>query len=143
MKRWLVLLGVLWLAGCMQQTAVPTVAPLPVEEIDNLVLDATTGLPFNPEVIPQGSFIVEGPVNAVNVIPQDKPLFKVKLDNGVLYQINAQPLPQITMADGSEVAPHQFQPGMVIRAMVTQGAETGLGGEPVLTSTDLTVISLP
>jgi hypothetical protein len=77
------------------------------------------------------------------VIPQDKPLFKVKLDNGVLYQINAQPLPQITMADGSEVAPHQFQPGMVIRAMVTQGAETGLGGEPVLTSTDLTVISLP
>jgi len=111
-----------------------------VEPTASIVLDEETGLPFNPEIIPEGEFVVEGVINAVTVIPQDKPLFKIISETGIVYQINAQPISQIFMEDGTSLRAIDFKNGMVVRATVFQGEEGGLGGEPVLTSENLTIL---
>ncbi|MCP5097928.1 MAG: hypothetical protein GY943_20465 [Chloroflexi bacterium] len=140
MKRWIVFVFVLFgMVGC---TAVsPELVPV-AEPSASINLDEVTGLPLNPEVILEGEFIVEGSVVAVNVIPQDKPLFKIEAENGAVYQISPQPIPLIFMADGSDLTPLDFKIGNIVRATVFQGESEGLGGELVLSSTDLVVISL-
>lgn len=82
-------------------------------------IDAETGLLINPNPAPQeGEFIVIGPLSAVNVIPQDKPLFTVKIPGGASYTINSQPVPDIYAEDGSQMAPHLIRAGMQVRATV-------------------------
>lgn len=136
-KRFVILS--LWLlAGCAPAGGEATaVAPTSTWQIDD-----ATGLPLNPATLPDSQFIVEGMVTAVTVIPQNKPLFKVQIPSGHTYQINAQPLGQITMLDGSAIRAIDFKSGMVIRATATTSDAGGLGGEPVLSSQDLVVLSL-
>ena len=45
------------------------------------------------------------------------------------------------MADGTALRAIDIKNGMIVRATVFQGEEGGLGGEPVLTSDDLTILS--
>jgi hypothetical protein len=139
MKWWVGFLFLLSVVGC---TAVSP-AETPVDEPQSpFILDEETGLLLNPEQISEGEFIVEGELIAVNVIPQDKPLFKVKAENGTIYQISPQPISEIFMADGRSLRPLDHKIGNIVRATVFQGEAGGLGGEPVLTSTDLVVLSL-
>jgi len=127
-------LALLLLAGCgAEATAVP---PAPTPETDS-----ATGLPLNPVAIPAGEFIVEGEISAVNLIPQDAPLFKITTPNGAIFQINAQPVSDISMADGRPLHPIDIRNGMQVRATVFQGEAGGLGGEPVLSSRDLTIVA--
>lgn len=104
------------------------------------MIDETTGLELNPAVIPEGEFVVQGTITAVNLIPQDEPLIKVMTDQGQLYQIRSQPVPQITYEDGTAVRPVDIKNGLQIRATVQQSEAGGLGGEPVLSSTDLVIL---
>ena len=112
-------------------TAVPPVTP---------IYDKSTGLELNPVVIPEGEFVVEGTITAVNLIPQDAPLIKIATENGQNYQILAQPVPQIRYEDGTAVPPLEIKNGRLIRATVQQNETGGLGGEPVLASTNLTLL---
>ncbi len=107
------------------------------------MLDEVTGLELNPVVIPDGEFVVQGTITAVNLIPQDEPLIKVMTENGQLYQIRSQPVPQITYEDGTAIRPVDIKNGLQIRATVQQSESGGLGGEPVLASTNLVILLPP
>ncbi|MBK8903278.1 MAG: hypothetical protein IPM53_18995 [Anaerolineaceae bacterium] len=104
------------------------------------MIDEATGLELNPVVIPDGAFVVQGTITAVNLIPQDEPLIKVMAENGQLYQIRAQPVPQITYEDGTVARPVDIKNGLEVRATVQQSEAGGLGGEPVLASTNFTIL---
>ena len=104
------------------------------------IMDEETGLELNPVVIPDGEFVVEGTITAVTLIPQDEPLIKVMAENGQVYQIRSQPVPQITDADGTAVPPLEIKNGRQVRATVRQSDTGGLGGEPVLASANLTIL---
>lgn len=105
------------------------------------VIDEATGLELNPVEIPDGEFMVQGTITAANLIPQDEPLIKIMTENGQLYQIRCQPVPQITYEDGTAIRPVDIKNGLQVRATVQQGESGGLGGEPVLTSIDLVILS--
>jgi hypothetical protein len=49
-------------------------------------------------------------------------------------------VPQITYEDGTAVRPVDIKNGLQIRATVQQGEAGGLSGEPVLVSTNLTLL---
>lgn len=104
------------------------------------IIDEATGLELNPVVIPEGEFVVQGVITAVTLIPQDEPLIKIMTDNGQLYQIRSQPVPQITNEDGTALRPVDIKNGLQIQATVMQGEAGGLGGEPVLVSSNLTIL---
>jgi hypothetical protein len=130
------LLSLLLLAACTsggtagEPTAVPATP----------MIDEATGLELNPVVMPEGEFMVQGTITAVTLIPQDEPLIKIMTDNGQLYQIRSQPVPQITYEDGTVVPPLEIKNGQQIRATVVQGEAGGLGGDPVLVSSNLTIL---
>ena len=89
-KLSLLLLLIFLLASCAPGT------PSKIDEADEepsapVVIDEKTGLPINPETIPEGEFIVEGVINAVTVIPQDKPLFKIVTDSGIFIKSTHNP----------------------------------------------------
>lgn len=135
-----ILLLLLLLVGCRlggddvgEETAVP---------LESLTIDEDTGLPINPPDMIDGEFILEGEVIAVNLVPQDKPLFKLRMPDGNTFQISAQPVSDIKMVDGSELTSLELRNGIFVRATVVLGDDVGLGGEPVLTSKDLTVMTL-
>lgn len=104
------------------------------------MLDEATGLELNPIVIPEGEFVVQGTITAVNLIPQDEPLIKVMTESGQIYQIRTQPVPQITYDDGTVARPVDIKNGLAVRATVQQSDVGGLGGEPVLASTNFTIL---
>lgn len=104
------------------------------------MIDEATGLELNPVVIPDGEFMIQGTIAAVNLIPQDEPLIKVTTENGQLYQIRTQPVPQITYDDGTVARPVDIKNGLAVRATVQQSEVGGLGGEPVLASTNFTIL---
>ncbi len=141
MKNWIILLLTTFIFTSCAPTNTSSENEQTEQEVP-VVLDEETGLPLNPETIPDGEFVVEGVINAVTVVPQDKPLFKIMTNTGLFYQINAQPVSEIFMADGTALRAFEFKSGMVVRATVFQGEEGGLGGEPVLTSQNLTIISI-
>lgn len=114
-----------------EPTAVPAATP---------VIDEASGLELNPEVIPDGDFVVQGDITAVNLIPQDEPLIKIVTENGQNYQIRSQPVPQITYEDGSTIPALDIKIGLAVRATVQQAETGGLGGEPVLISSNLTIL---
>jgi hypothetical protein len=114
-----------------------SVAETPTAEAE---IDPETGLLINPNPAPQeGEFIVIGPLSAVNVIPQDKPLFTVKIPGGASYTINSQPIPDIYVEDGSQIRPHEFRAGMQVRATVRIDPER-VGGSSGFVTEDLTIL---
>lgn len=103
-------------------------------------MDQATGLEINPNPAPQtGEFIVEGPVTAVNAIPQDKPTFTIRVPGGISYTIHAQPLSEILTEDGTSLRPHEFRSGLIMRATVRFDA-TVQGGTPGFVSDDMVIL---
>ena len=84
------------------------------------VIDEATGLEVNPAVVPDGEFVVQGTITAVNLIPQDEPLIKIVTDSGQNYQIRSQSVPQITDEDGTAIPPLDIKNGLAVRATVQQ-----------------------
>lgn len=90
--------------------------------------DEATGLPLNPETIPEGDFVVEGTISSMNLTPQTSPEFVLSSPSGRTYRVRTQPLPAITYDDGETVGVANFVQGMQVRAVISQiegGAETG------------------
>lgn len=104
------------------------------------VIDEATGLPLNPVTVPKGQFVVLGTITDVTLIPQDAPLIKIVAENGETYQILAQPVGEIMDNEGTAVPALEIKKGTLVRATVEQNETGGLGGEPVLSSSDLTIL---
>ena len=95
---------------------------------EEYTLDEATGLPLNPETIPEGDFVVEGTVSSMNLTPQSSPEFVLTVPSGRTYRVRAQPLSDILYDDGEVVGIANFKQGMAVRAIISQitgGAETG------------------
>ena len=108
-------------------------------------LDEATGLPFNPPIdaVPDSEFIIEGEISAVTLIPQDKPLFKIvpsNVDGDLAFQVNAQPVADIFVEDGTQLKPHEIQAGLRARATLHRADAGGLGGQFVFSSDDLMLL---
>ncbi len=105
-------------------------------------IDEESGLPLNPPMnaLPEGEFMVEGEITAVTLIPQDKPLFKIATESGTTYQVNAQPVPDIYVEDGSQLAPYEIQSGLRARATLRPGERGGLAGDFAFDSDDLVLL---
>ena len=95
---------------------------------EEYTIDDATGLPLNPETIPEGDFVVEGTISSMNLTPQSSPEFVLKVESGRTYRVRAQALPDILFDDGEMVGVANFVQGMQVRATVSQvvgGPETG------------------
>lgn len=95
---------------------------------ETYTLDETTGLPLNPETIPEGDFVVEGTIASMNLTPQSAPEFVLRIPSGRTYRVRAQALPDILYEDGEAVGVANFVQGMTVRATISQvvgGPETG------------------
>lgn len=91
-------------------------------------IDEATGLPLNPDTIPEGDFVVEGTISSMNLTPQSAPEFVLRSPAGRTYRVRAQALPDILYDDGEAVGVANFVQGMQIRATISQevgGPETG------------------
>lgn len=91
-------------------------------------LDEATGLPLNPQTLPDGDFVIEGTISSMNLTPQSAPEFVIRIESGRTFRVRAQPLPDILYDDGEAVGVSRFAQGMTIRAVISQvagGTETG------------------
>ena len=91
-------------------------------------VDEQTGLPLNPDTIPEGDFVVEGTISSMNLTPQSAPEFVLRSPAGRTYRVRAQALPDILYDDGEMVGVANFVQGMQVRATISQevgGPETG------------------
>ncbi|GAB4268294.1 MAG: hypothetical protein Kow0080_11100 [Candidatus Promineifilaceae bacterium] len=135
MKRILLISLVLTfiLAGCGGEAEIVNTTPDAV--------DAATGLPLNPNTIPDGPFIVEGTIANMNLSPQSAPEFVVRIPSGKTYRIRSQALSDITYDDGESVTVDGFSQGLLVRATVEQQVGTvGTGDVPILFSSDLVIV---
>lgn len=97
-------------------------------EQEEYTLDEVTGLPLNPQTIPDGDFVIEGTISSMNLTPQSSPEFVLSTPSGRTYRVRAQPLPGILYDDGEIVGVSRFTQGMQVRAVISQiegGTETG------------------
>ncbi len=95
---------------------------------EEYTVDEATGLPLNPETIPEGDFVVEATIASMNLTPQSAPEFVLRIPSGRTYRVRAQALPDILYDDDEAVGVANFVQGMVVRATVSQvvgGPETG------------------
>jgi hypothetical protein len=95
---------------------------------EEYTIDEATGLPLNPQTLPEGDFVIEGTISSMNLTPQSAPEFVIRSDSGRTYRVRAQPLPDILYDDGETVGVSRFVQGMEIRAVISQiagGSETG------------------
>ncbi len=95
---------------------------------EEYTIDEATGLPLNPDTIPEGDFVLEGTASSMNLTPQTSPEFVITVPSGKTYRVRTQALSEIFYADGEAIGASDFQQGMKIRAVVSQiegGAETG------------------
>lgn len=103
--------------------------------------DPESGLPLNPETIPEGSFIVEGEITSLNLTPQTAPEFVVRAPSGRTFRIRPQGLVDITYEDGESVPIAAFAQGLPVRATVTEtDADQSSGNIGILVSDDLVVL---
>lgn len=132
MKRLLLLLSVLLLAACGSEPEVT----LPVE------IDEATGLPLNPDPIPQDTeFIVEGVIRSMNLTPQTSPEFVISAPSGKTFRIRSQGITEIFYADGEGVTVDQIAQGMAVRATVAyQEGSAGTGNAPIMATNDLMLL---
>ena len=145
LREWMILGLFGLLIGCAPggisgEEAEPSVDSEQSVSVATPQIDDETGLELNPAVIPAGEFVVIGEITSVNLIPQDAPLIKIATEDGQSYQILAQPVPQIMYEDGTAVPALDIKNGLQIRATVQQNDTGGLGGEPVFSSTNLTIL---
>lgn len=108
---------------------------------EEYTIDEATGLPLNPETIPEGDFVVEGTISSMNLTPQSSPEFVLSSPSGRTYRVRSQPLPDILYDDGEAVGVASFVQGMQVRAVISQiagGAETGNASQFV--TEDLVII---
>ncbi len=95
---------------------------------EEYTVDEETGLPLNPDTIPEGDFVVEGTIASMNLTPQSAPEFVLRSPEGRTYRVRAQALPDILYSDGEAVGVANFVQGMQVRATISQvvgGPETG------------------
>jgi len=95
---------------------------------EEYTIDEATGLPLNPETIPEGDFVVEATIASMNLTPQSTPEFVLRIPSGRTYRVRAQALPDILYNDGEAVGVANFVQGMAVRATISQvvgGPETG------------------
>lgn len=95
---------------------------------EEYTIDEATGLPLNPDTIPEGDFVVEGTIASMNLTPQSAPEFVLRSPAGRTYRVRAQALPDILYNDGEAVGVANFVQEMQVRATVSQvvgGPETG------------------
>jgi len=111
----------------------------PAEEF---VIDAETGLPLNPETPPTDTqFIVDGTISNMNLTPQTEPEFVIRVESGRTYRVRSQQLADITFEDGEQVGVMNFSQGMRVRATVeAEIGSAGTGNQPILRSSDLTIL---
>ncbi len=108
---------------------------------EEYTVDEATGLPLNPETIPEGDFVVDGTISSMNLTPQSSPEFVLRVESGRTYRVRAQALPGILYDDGEAVGVANFVQGMQVRATVSQivgGPETG--NTTQLVTEDLVII---
>lgn len=97
------------------------------------------GLPVNPDpIVPGEPFIVEGVVVNASMIPADAPQFLIEGDNGVRFRLDSQPADEIFTTSGGQLLPHQFGPGIRVRATALLPADATAAD--VATTGDLVVI---
>ena len=104
-------------------------------------IDEATGLPLNPETLPEDDFVIEGTISSMNLTPQSAPEFVIRIPSGRTFRVRAQPLPDISYDDGEAVGVAGFVQDMQVRAVISQvtgGAETGNTNQ--LVTEDLVVI---
>jgi hypothetical protein len=82
-------------------------------------VDPDTGLLINPDVAPEGPFIVDGEINSLNLTPQTSPEFVIRVDSGKTYRIRSQGLAETYFDDGEPVTPSLIRQGVRARATVT------------------------
>lgn len=80
-------------------------------------IDPDTGLEINPAVTAPGvDYIIRGTLSSYNLIPQESPEFLIDGPNGVRYRIRTQPVPEIFVTDGSQIALHEYTRGIPVQA---------------------------
>ena len=95
---------------------------------EEYTIDEATGLPLNPETIPEGDFVIEGTISNMNLTPQSAPEFVLRIPSGKTYRVRSQPLADIFYDDGEVIGASGFSQGMQVRATISQivgGPETG------------------
>lgn len=75
----------------------------------------------------------------MNAIPQDKPTFTIRIPGGASYTIHAQPITEIFVEDGSQLLPHEFRSGLLIKATV-QFESNVAGGTPGFVTDNLVIM---
>ncbi len=79
--------------------------------------DPDTGLEINPEQVVAGiEFIVRGEIVSMTLTPQDAPEFVILSPTGKRYRFRPQALSEIFFEDGSQLAVHQYQLGLMASA---------------------------
>ncbi len=119
MRKFLLIVFVFFLAACGSSGEATQ---------EEYTVDEATGLPLNPETIPEGDFVIEGTISSMNLTPQSSPEFVLRVESGRTYRVRAQPLPDILYDDGEVVGVANFTQGMQVRAVVSEivgGPETG------------------
>ena len=97
------------------------------------------GLPVNPDpIVPGQPFIVEGVVVNASMIPVETPQFLIEGDNGVRFRLDSQPADEIFTTAGGQLLPHQFGPGVRVRATALLPADATAAD--VAITADLVVI---
>jgi hypothetical protein len=138
----LLTIGLLFLVACggggtaasSTTAAAPTDPPV-------IETDPETGLAVNPIPVPaDGEFIVRGEISAATLIPQDRPYFTVKIP-GASYSFTAQPVREIFLDDGTQLAPHLIGPGLTVHATLKWGEEVGPGGTPGFFTEDMVILA--
>lgn len=113
----LFLVGVFLLAACGGGNTQPAGGNNAAGESETEV-DSDTGLQINPLTDPGGQFIVEGPLDSVNLTPQTAPEFVVRITPEKTYRIRSQSLADTFFEDGEAVTPSAIRQGMMIRATI-------------------------
>jgi hypothetical protein len=101
--------------------------------------DSDTGLAINPPVVnPGDTALIRGEIISLNLTPASSPEFLLQSPDGVNYRIRAQALSDVLYEDGTEIAPHLFQIGMLAQATVARAADAAVTDLP--TTEDLVII---
>lgn len=102
--------------------------------------DPDTGLEINPEQIVAGvEFIARGEIVSMTLTPQDAPEFVILSPAGKRYRFRPQALSEIFFEDGSQLAVHQYQLGLMAGA--TLYLDPAGGVTAIATSTDMVLYS--
>ena len=110
-----------------EEESAPAAADSPWGERPLSGVDPDTGLNVNPDVLnPGDTAIIRGEIISMNLTPTTSPEFLIQAPSGVNYRIRTQDLANTAYEDGTEIAPYQYQIGMLAQATVTLAADAAL-----------------